>query len=260
MRWFLLTVVAVIVILVVAFFRMPASVVGVLLTEAESRQLLPPDTPKVSLADFDGTLWRGRAGKSAVLIDGVRVDLGEVNWTLGKVSLLRGAPLVDFTTRSTEIHLKGTVSVDKNSRVAIRGVEGRAPVSVLEPWMPLLVTGDIAFFIDSAVFVANRPESLNGLINLEYIDWVGADYNMPLGSYMAEVSLIDHNRVSVVINDLQARLGLTGTLNIDLQGHYQFQARLQPRPELAPEVATAIRWLGRDDGRGSVLINRRGRF
>jgi hypothetical protein len=102
--------------------------------------------------------------------------------------------------------------------------------------------------------------AIDGVLNLEYVDWLGGDFPMPLGSYLAQITLRD-DKVQVQINDFSASLGLDGQLAVTpTTGHYTFNARLQPQPDLAPQVVESIKWLGKLQANGDVLINQRGRF
>lgn len=260
MRWFAYGILLVVVMLVVGFFNIPASVVPMALEELKARQLLPADAPRLELGETRGTLWRGEATDSTVFIDGVALDLEKLNWTLDKWSLLTGLSVLDVSTTSEQLTASAHVTVDPQGHTTVEQLEGRMPVTTLEPWMPMLVAGDIAFFLQRFEFTPSQLLALNGIVNFEYIDWVGADYNMPLGSYLAELSLLQDQVVSVVISDLEALLGIAGTLTVDRSGSYHFNALLQPRSGLAPEVNQSIRWFGRVDGAGNVAVNTRGHF
>lgn len=260
MKWFFAGFLTIIILLVVAVFNIPASVLPRLIAEFESRGLIAANAPKVMLTDMKGTIWDGHASKTVVTIDGVPVELGELNWQLDKLSLLHRNPRLDVTTHSEKITLLASLSAVESGEITIRGLEGRLPISVLEPWFPMLVTGDIAFVVDHVVFTQQQMLSLDGLLNLEYVDWVGADYNMPLGSYMAQLSLADNNDLLILINDFAATLGIKGTFRMNPRGSYQFDAVLQARKDLAPEVAKAIGWLGKRNADGNVVIQRRGRL
>lgn len=260
MRWFLYGVVTLVVVLVIGWFNIPASVIPPVLQELKTRNMLPANAPILQLGETSGTIWSGEASGSTLQIDGVALDLEQLQWTLAMWPLFSGKAVLDVSTTSDELAAKARVQVDGEGHTIVEQLEGRLPVTTLEPWMPMLVTGDIAFFLQRIEFTPARLLALNGIMNFEYIDWVGADYNMPLGSYLAELSLMDDQVISVVISDLEALLGITGTLTINRGGRYHFDALLLPRRGLAPEVNQSIRWFGRVDGSGNVVINTRGQF
>lgn len=260
MRWLLIALLSIVIIVIVGILNVPAKAVPMVLQELEARGMMPADAPRLKLDNTEGTLWRGQANAATLIVDGVSVDLGVVNWHIDRLSLLSSAPQLQVSANSDHIKASARVIVENQEKVSVQQLEGRLPITTLEPWMPMLVTGEIGFFVDRLEMAGRHLLALNGLVNFEYIDWVGADYNMPLGSYMAEISLVDHRQVSMVINDLQALLGITGTLSVDLAGHYQFDAILKPRDGLAREVRQSIRWFGRVDENGDVEINSQGRF
>ena len=246
-------------LLLVALWRVPASVVPMMLEEAEARQLLPPDAPRIKLDDTQGTVWQGQANKSQLTIDGIQLDLGKVSWQLDMASLLDRQLVLHLTADAEDHQLKGTVVAANPTQVSLYKVEGRMPISKLEPWMPMLVKGDIAFVVDHLEITQQRLTAIDGVLNLEYVDWIGGDRDMPLGSYMAQIYL-QQERVQVQLNDFAATLGLNGLLSIAPSGNYTFKATLKPRPGLAPEVAETIGWLGRRAASGEVSINKSGRF
>ncbi len=260
MKWFFGGLGLLLILLVVAVLNIPASVVPLAIDEVEKRDLLPPNAPKFMLENTEGTLWDGRANNTRVEVDGALLELGTVSWQLDMVSLLKRNPTVDLQIQSEQIDVVGTVSAVESGEVTVRGLEGRLPIAVLEPWFPMLVTGEIAFVVDHLVFTQRQLLSLDGLLNLEYVDWIGADYNMPLGSYMATLTLADNNDLLVLIDDFAAQLGIDGTFRLSPNGVYTFDATLEAREGLAPEVAQSITWLGKIDRNGNVLIEQRGRL
>lgn len=259
-KWLLISLVVLVIVLIVAVFNIPSSVVPLAIVEVEKRGLLPPNAPKISLNDMEGTVWNGRANNTQVEVDGVTLDLGVLTWEIDKASLLERNPHIDIAAKSSEIAVMANVSALETGEVTVRGLEGRAPISVLEPWFPMLVTGDIAFVVDHLKFTTQQLLALDGILNLEYVDWVGADHNMPLGSYMAQLTLAENNDLLIFLNDFAAQLGLEGQFRMNRFGNYQFDAVLHPRPGLAPEVAQTITWLGKPTPEGSVVIKQRGRL
>ena len=168
--------------------------------------------------------------------------------------------VLNLQTSAEQLQLKGIAEVDETQQIKFSNVEGALPLSLLEPWFPLVVKGDMAFVIDQVVANPKGLIELDGIVNLEYVDWLGGDQPMPLGSYLAQLSLAENRDVFIQLNDLGAALGIDGFLQFSLFGRYHFKAQLQPRAGLAPEVATSISWLGKQDGQGNVLIDTKGNF
>ena len=254
----LVIVIVVVLALLIAFA--PARLVPQAIDEAEARNLLDPKAPQLILNNTSGTVWRGKAADAQLLIDGQSLPLGELNWRLHFWPLLQQRELVlDITTQADEHDLKANLRVNQQQLVTASGVEGKMPIKLLEPWVPLLVTGDIAFVLDHLVFSQQQLQAIDGIVNLEYIDWVAGDYNMPLGSYMAQVSL-QQQAVNIQLDDLSAELGINGLITIQPNGSYVFDAMLQPRSGLAPEVADSLVWLGKRQPNGDIAVKSRGRL
>ncbi len=260
MKAILIAVVLLLVVAVLAIANAPASLVPMALEELEKRQLLDPKAPAITLAKLEGTVWEGRANEAIMTIDGEAVSLGVLSWQLEPISLLDRTPIIHLTSNAPELRLQGTVVANEKGDISINNVEGRLPISLLEPWFPMLVKGDIAFVFDHIIVNPKQLLAIDGVLNVEYVDWLGGDYAMPLGSYMAQITLQD-NLVHVDINDFSASLGMMGLLTINpVNGVYQFDATLQARPELAPEVTESIAWLGKRNSQGDIVLKSRGRF
>ena len=259
MKWFFSLLLGLLVVISLVVLRAPASLVPKLLAEAETRQLLPPDAPRLKLMETSGTIWDGVAAKSELTIDKVTLDLGEFSWQLDMLALLDKRLVLQLAANAVDHQLAATIVAVNETDLNIHDVEGRLPISKLEPWLPMLVKGDIAFVIDHIELKQQRLTAIDGVLNLEYVDWLGGDKDMPLGSYMAQIYL-QQNNVQVQLNDFAASLGVNGLLSVAPSGSYTFKATLQPRSGLAPEVAETLGWLGKRSANGDVIINRRGRF
>ncbi|EAW30293.1 hypothetical protein GP2143_02080 [marine gamma proteobacterium HTCC2143] len=257
MKWFLILLGIMAIAAVVVIMRLPASLVPMILAEVEQRNLLPPESPSLFLTQTSGTIWQGQSADSIVEIDGVSVPLGRVSWELSPLSLLRSEPTLNVASSAPMQTLSTTLSVDMQGQITMTALEGRLPIGALEPWFPMLIRGDITFVIDHMIFTANTLHAIEGVLNFEYVDWVGGDYDMPLGSYMAHIYQ-QENQVRVQFDDFDATLGMDGLMSIEPDGNYTFDAILQPREGLAAEVRESITWFGKKQVNDSVLIKTRG--
>ena len=260
MKWFFGAVLVVLVLLVLAIANAPASLIPLALSEAQSRGMMQPGAPVVILSNTSGTVWKGQAMDAVIEIDDAKLELGVVSWQLSAMSLLQKKPVITISSMAPGQNIQTSITITEQGEITVDDLEGRLPISVLEPWLPMLVKGEMAFVIDHIRFNARQLLALDGVLNLEYVDWIGGEYDMPLGSYMAQISLQENN-IIVLINDFSANLGIDGLLSVNAgNGAYQFTATLDPREDLAPEVAETIVWLGKRSSNGDVVINKRGRF
>ncbi|ARN74847.1 type II secretion system protein N [Oceanicoccus sagamiensis] len=260
MKAILVAIVLLVLVGVVAIANAPASLVPMALAEAEKRQLLAPNAPAISLVNLEGTVWDGQANETVITVAGEPLHLGVLRWQLDPLSLLDSSPVIHVQTQASEHAVQATVIAKANGDIRINDIEGRMPISLLEPWLPMLVKGDISFVFDHITVNPKQLLAIDGVVNVEYVDWLGGDYAMPLGSYMAQISLQDNN-IHMDINDFSASLGMNGLLTVNpLSGAYQFDATLQARPGLAPEVAESIAWFGKRNNQGDIILKQRGRF
>ena len=260
MKWLFATLAVLLLLLAAAVYRAPASLVPMALQEIEARGLLQQGAPQLRLPTTSGTVWRGAAENAQLLIDGSLLELGTLSWQLNPMSLLDKKPALQISSDAGTHKIQAHITATEQGEVTVTAMEGRLPIALLEPWFPMLVKGDIAFVVDHVIFNPQQLLALDGVLNFEYVDWLGGDYDMPLGSYMAQLSLNDQNDVHIQLNDYGATLGIDGYLSISPVGNYHFHANLEPRDGLAPEVAQSVSWFGKKNADGIILVNRRGRL
>ena len=259
MKAFFITLMLVVVGAGLAIANAPASLIPLALDELEKRQLLAPNLPAIALTDLEGTVWQGQANQAVITIDGEAILLGVLSWEFEPLSLLDRTAVVHVKADAPEHHLQATVIASATDPITINNLEGRLPISLLEPWVPMLVKGDIVFVFDH-IIADQQLLAIDGLLNAESIVWLGGNYEMPLGSYMMQIFLQD-NQVHIDINDFNADLGMSGVLIINpVNGEYQLDAVLQARPELAPEVTASIAWFGKRNKQGDIVLKNRGRL
>ena len=224
--------------------------------------LLALTVPQLQIASPSGTVWQGKSPQAYWRVNGSALDLGAIEWSLSGRSVLALEPKVQLKSQSLGHNLALLFTVDTQRQLKLSHLIGRVPLSMLEPWVPLLVAGDVDILIDDLVVDLNNPQqprlvSLGGLINLQQAVWVVGDQDMLLGDYQADVSL-QEQVVMVDLSDHSAALSLTGLLSIDLTGSYNLQATLAPQPHLAREISRSVKWLGKSDQKGGVLLSRQG--
>lgn len=226
--------------------------------------LLALTVPQLQLASPSGTVWQGKSSQAYWRVNGSALDLGALEWSLSARSLLALKPRVQLKSQSLGHRLELLFTVDRQRKLQLSHFIGRLPLSMLEPWLPLLIAGNIDVLIDDLIVDLSDPQqpriiSLGGLINLQQAVWLVGDGDMLLGDYQADISL-QEQIVAVDLSDHNAGLSLNGLLSIDLSGSYKLQAKLTPQPQLAAEISQSVKWLGKGDKNGSVLLSRQGRW
>ena len=259
MKKFLLLVFILCVLVSIAIARAPASLVPKALAEIESRGLMQPEALRVYLTDTSGTIWQGEAGNAVLELNGGKIDLGVMSWSLDFLSLFKREPTLQVLATAPEQRVTAKIKANEQGLVTVNEIEGRFPIRIFEPWVPMLVKGEMAFVLDHLIFTSKELIAIDGVLNLEYVDWLGGDFPMPLGSYMAEISMPQKD-VLVDLTDFSATLGIDGQLSVNPSGAYRFNAMLEPREGLAPEVYESLRWFGKRQPSGDVLIKSNGRF
>lgn len=248
-RW--RVVLAALLFLFVVFSRAPAS----LLIHVSN------GVPQLWMAMPTGTLWHGRSPQMAVIVGGGAVDLGEVEWRLSPWSLLLLNPQLELDSRRGSQRLSLQARVSPLGAVSLTDIDGRLPLSIAEPWLPLLIDGQLQIDVPQLALNSSGITDIAGELVLANAVWQGADMPMALGEYHIALSF-PGDRVNADISDRGAKLAAKGTLvagmSGDSAGQYQLNVNLRAAPGLAPEIGKSIGWLGSKQSDGSVLVKQSG--
>mgnify|MGYP003632588837 CR=1 FL=1 len=221
--------------------------------------LVKSAAPNLLLGEAHGSFWQGEVAQAAVKINGGSLYLGKLQWSIQPLSLLLLSPRVSIKTETAGQTLMATAKAYPNGSVNLSDVRGEVPVSIIEPWVPVLISGQVFFDFDYIAIKENTIKKLQGAINLRDIIWRGGDVPMPLGNYQAELSS-NAEAITVNISDQNARLGLEGLVNAMFSGEYQMELTASAREGLNPAVIKSVAWLGKKRGEGVVVIGRRGEW
>ncbi len=239
--------IAVLLMLVLGLSYAPASLL---------KHALPHTLPQLQLAQLSGTVWHGRAEQAGWQFGGAVLPLGQLSWSLQWRSLLAFEPVLSLTAEAGTHRFEGQLRTAADG-FWLRQARGRFPLQLFEAWLPMLVSAEVDIELKQMIYRLGQLVALDGVLRAEQVSWEVGDYRMPLGSYVAEARM-QQQRVVLAIDDREALLGASAELRLDQQGGYQLQGVLTPRPQLAPEVARTIGWLGRRTATGAVLIDRQG--
>jgi general secretion pathway protein N len=229
-------------VLAFAIATLPASVLG--------RQL-----PRLGLeaGSLSGSVWKGRAQALAWRT----APLGDVNWTLSPLSLLRGRIGGDLDLVRPDGRLRSSFSASLGGQLQLEGVTADLPVEALAALpigLPRGWRGRVSGQFDEIVVQDGWPTTLRGTLEMDGLI-APPPRNTTIGSY------------HVVIPDPQAGATATDELNArvtDKEGPFSFEGRftlgadrsfllegtLAPRGSTPPALVRSLELLGPADAAG----------
>lgn len=166
----------------------------------------------IAMNGISGTVWSGRASLVSVKIKGVDQSIGQLTWKLDALSLFTLKPCALIATKMENQEFDGHVCVKGKSGLTIKDATVSFPSALVQPLLPLAVSGQFALTIEQLELGDNRLQKLRGKAT-----WVdGRIYNgsnwMSLGGVGAE--LVDDGK-----NGLNAHIvDISGPLHMDLKG------------------------------------------
>jgi len=248
-RWFFLSSLFIVVLVGWLLYQAPAKLIN---------QYGAQHFPQLRLEELDGTLWQGAAKRAYWQIGTSVLPLGKLYWRIDWQKLAQMQLSIQFYTEAEGYSFDGSLTAIDGG-VRIEKGNGQFPLTLLEAWVPLLVSADVRLNLKQMDYSYGRFTALTGFLSADRVTWEVGDYDMPLGDYQADVALLDDQLV-LLIEDVKAALGADAEMRFSAEGSYQFNAVLSPRDHLAPEVARVIGWLGKREKNGQVIVSQQGRW
>ncbi len=213
--------------------------------------------PQLIIPQTEGSLWQGEAFNTVVNIDGVNTAIGKVSWELNPLTLLLLSPSVSLTSANAAYDISAELSASVFSGLSVNDLQARLPLSMLEAWYPPVLGGEFFAQVETLDISASGVSDISGQLFLKNIEWLGTGMALPIGDYQGNLSMLGED-VSVEINDVDARLGLRGSIILTPAGQYKVQATLIPKPDLATEISQALKFVGESNNDGSVTFRQNG--
>ncbi|HET9049553.1 MAG TPA: type II secretion system protein N [Chiayiivirga sp.] len=208
-----------------------------------------PDNSTVQVQDVSGSIWNGQAGK--VSVGGQ--ELGQVQWTLQALPLLRGQASVAATIDGPI--LRGTTTVEATTH-QIHLSDSRFTVSAsrLEPLLDipaLHLTGNVNIDLDELRLENRIPTALAGRARWTDAGVTGAEQAV-FGTILATFGALPTGGFGGDVSDEGGPLAVKGSFKTGLLG-FQAEAHLQAR-DGNPQVTRALAHIGQVQEDGSVLF------
>jgi general secretion pathway protein N len=197
-----------------------------------------------------GTLWRGEA--QGVVALGIRVD--RLRWTLRPAALVTGRLAADVEARLPDDGFaEGRVTVGAG-RLVLADFTGAAPLAALGPATAALGgSGDVRLRFERVEWRDGWLAALVGTVEAANVDTTcAARFEAP------EVAPGDP--VTGAVTDTGGPLELAATLTLTPPGSYRIDGTARARPGAPPDLASGLRLLGPDDGRGGHAVSLEGSF
>lgn len=245
------------------FFTVLAGFVAgvVLLAPANKVIGLAELPPQVRLGNVDG---RVNAGTISHIQSG-QFQATNLHWNLQPLSLLGAKLAAHLRLRiANAIPAHGDVSAGLSKKITFKNWNAQFRVSDLKPVLriPYLpVDGRAALTIDEArIDAQGKPEKLQGRVRLQAVQWTLLKPAADLGNFNIDVVTNDDGVIVATVSDAQAKIGVSGTVQLTPDGQYIADLALAPRPETPAMIRNTLPALGRPSTDGSYSVKQRGRI
>lgn len=208
-----------------------------------------------TLSGVRGSIWDGHA--DAVGFMGH--DLGEVDWQLARLPLLRGVARSDLRLRGVDIDAVGKLVRYRNGALDVEDVRIQFPAQLLQPVLdiPLDPDGLVNISVDSARLHDGRISNALGVARWSDVG-LSRGHDIELPDILADfASQGDGVITGSVHDDGRGDLEVSGTFSVS-PVTYDLRVRLAPRRADDLQVREILQYLGEPQADGSSMLIAKG--
>ena len=210
-----------------------------------------PDSLPIVITGAQGTIWNGQAAD----IRWQNQSLGQLEWELHALPLLKAQLKTDFTLTGKDLNAHGEASVMSDQTLRFTDTSLRAQLAALPiAKAQLLVTpeGTLNASIRDLVYAENLVQSADA----DFI-WKPASITSPVKYDLGEIELKvtgENARLEGKLDSRNSPLQATGTLELSPQGLFKADILLTPNKTTPRELRDMLPMLGKPDHNGAVKL------
>ena len=212
----------------------------------------------LAMNGVSGTVWSGRASLLSVKIKGLDHSIGQLTWKLDALSLFTLKPCALITTKMDNQEFDGHVCVKDKTGLTVKDATMSFPAALIQPLLPLAVSGQLSLTIEKLEVGENRLQSLRGKATWADSKIYNGSNWMSLGGLGAELADDGKNGLNAHIVDI------SGPMRMDLNGSLPYPTGARVTGNLAmPEPyfreINAAAWLSMfavqqaNDAQGNIV-------
>ena len=222
-----------------------------------------PQTPvsqRLDLTSPRGSMWNGEFASARY----AHLDLGRVQWQINAMSLLLGRLNMDLRFNGEGNKGHGNLALGMSRQVEAQDLYLSLPAEQVIPFIPLLqrfrINADGEVQANFKEVSVKQGERLNAGGRVVWRDAsLLVPYNMDLGHFVANLTPQgEGSRIEVEDQGDTGPVMLNATITVNGDGAFDMTARLKARDAAQQHITSALRALGRPDGKGWVSIRQKG--
>ncbi len=214
--------------------------------------------PELQLYGASGTLLHGHA--VAAQVRGLIFEKAEWEWQ--PLALLLGRFSAEVRAETQRQPVAGRVSLGPGSRLRLYDFTALLETAQLGPllgmrWLP--VDGQLDVVLDELRIKGRQPRHAEGQLKLRGAQWRLLQPPAALGDLRAELRTEDDRIIADLSSD-PGPLKLGGQVELDEEGGYKVDLRLQPGSEADSSLMNMLRGLGQPDADGAYRLQLQGKL
>jgi general secretion pathway protein N len=219
--------------------------------------ILQKNLPNWQIAGVSGNLWHGSAQKSQLLIDNKTFPLGELQWRLDPLGLLRLRPCISFSAHSQHQRLAADTCLSMLShKFRLENGQFTINAAALEPWLAVRLRGDFDILLKSTVIKNKNFETIDGTITWQQAQFHNSKTWINLGDFQAH--LTDNKAGGLQsrwTNSEQGPLTVDLTIEVPKKNSLRISGNITPHATAQPVIHETLHIIGKPDNQGGYAID-----
>ena len=209
--------------------------------------LLPEQ--QLILQGVSGTVWRGKASRALVAVQGGWMQLGATEWSLSPLSLLLFSPAVALESHWGRQTLVAELRLQSSDALELSNVDVLLDAGLSRQFLPVGLAGDVNLQFDEILIQDQLPVSASGRLVWQGAGWISPQGRRPLGSYAVDVTTADDGMLLGEVITLAGDLQAQGSLRLQ-QRQYGIDVTLDGPGLRDPQLTQALQLVAVPQGEG----------
>lgn len=217
--------------------------------------LLARQLPRLGLAaeSLSGSVWKGRAQA----LSWRTAPLGDLNWTVSPLSLLRGRLAGDLDLVRPDGQLRSSFSASFGGQLQLKDVTADFPVEALAALpigLPRGWRGRVTGQFEEIVVEDGWPTTLRGTLEMDALI-APPPRNTTIGSYRVvipdpQAGAANADGLNARVTDKEGPFSFEGRFTLGADRSFLLEGTLAPRGSTPPALARSLELLGPGDAAG----------
>lgn len=213
---------------------------------------LEKNVVQIKVEGVTGTIWNGSAQR---IIYSNSYILDDANWSICAWRLITGEACIELDAKYNNNDLEGEIGINVAGTIKARNIKTSINAETLGNQLKLplgKLSGDMLFNIEYLTWTNNTVPGTTGTIRWSNSAITFAE-KVQLGAITIEIIESDDYPITTTIINKAGHIAINGYINIDNDGAYNLELKLQPDDAATSNVRKSLAMFTKKQSDGSYI-------